>query len=133
MHTNTTVAHKPDSMSSLLLYDISFLNTHIHKFFSKCKILIINIPKDLLLYLFLSKMISSSLYSVLTLSKTTFPQNLFLSDCITLYICAQVIAAYSWDGQLLRQSQRKNIDKYRIIGIPIRCVNFLQILKKSQY
>ena len=49
------------------------------------EIIIIKFPTYLLLYT-LSKMLSSSRDALLKLFKTTSPQTLFPSDCITLYV-----------------------------------------------
>ena len=79
MHTNKYVALKPNLMSFLLLWSV-FLLTVVSYFI----IFIIKILKFLFL-VFLVWNPLLSLYAMLKVSKTTCPQKLFPSDCITLY------------------------------------------------
>ena len=41
-------------------------------------------------------MFSSSLYATLALSKTTSPQKLFPSDCVTLYVKENLLGSLLW-------------------------------------
>ena len=94
MYTNITIALKPNFMSSLLfmLYlfkygfsSISRKTQNLHK----------KDTERFAFHIFLSKMLSSLLYFMLKLSKTTSPQKLFPSDCITLYLTTRIYTKIS--------------------------------------
>ena len=82
MLTNTAVALKP---IFLVIVCCISLNMHFLQSLIKLIIFIINIPRYLL-FIHLFKILPSSLYDLLKLSKTTSPHKLFPSDCIALYI-----------------------------------------------
>ena len=80
MHTNTTVAHKPNCMSSLSLCTVFLLICIFLHHSLNLKILTIKIPRFLLSF-FWSNNLSLSLYAFLKLSRTTSLQKLFPSHC----------------------------------------------------
>ena len=75
------VALKINFMSSLLYSACIFLNLHFFKDFKNYKSLNNKSPKNIW-----SIMLSSSLYAMLTMSKTTSLQKLFTYESIKLYI-----------------------------------------------
>ena len=71
MHTNIKVARKPNFWSAAFLLICIFLNSKFHN-------------KGPKIFVFIYQMLSSSIYAMLTLSKTTSPQKMFHFNCITL-------------------------------------------------
>ena len=59
-----------------------------------------------------SKMLSSYLYTLLKVSKTTYPQILFAFDCVTLYFI-YVILLYNFRRQTREIKESLNIEKRR--------------------
>ena len=79
MHTNTTVALKPNFMSSPC-YVLYFSKYAYSSITLKIKNLHDKDPKKFALKFFFSKMLSSSLFTMLKMSKTTSSKNLLPSD-----------------------------------------------------
>ena len=84
MHTNIELSLKTNFMS-FFLQRAAFLQYA----FSSITLKILNPQIKVRTYFFIyiwSQMLSSSLDALLKVSKTTTPQKLFASDCVTLYI-----------------------------------------------
>ena len=90
MQIYTTVALKPNFMSSLLLCTCCItLNMHIFKSLLKSKIFIVKLPKDSLLIFLVWNFVFATLYHFKAvqndISSKTVPSN-----CITLYIIIKI-------------------------------------------
>ena len=99
MYTKIGVAIKKKHFYEFLVVECCIsLNMHFLQSLLKILISIIEGPKYLFSYIW-SKMLSSSLYTMLKLSKTTSPNKLFDYDCLTLYICKIQNVIQPWNAE----------------------------------
>ena len=125
MHTNIRVALKCIFMSSLYAFSsttFKILNLQKKK------------PKIFAFYLFVLKCcLHRSMYAILMLSKTTYPQKLIPSDCIILHSGPDLAVLVLADGQTLEVGEGLvlRLDQLLLLHAPLKVRNhFLKYTSK---